>query len=127
MQQCAALFLGEHDWTAFSSAQTDAESRVRTVTHCDVVARYEPSAGASMVEITISAEGFLRYMVRSIVGTLLAAGRNEIDEPVIRQALETGDRSLAGATAPACGLTLLSVDYGQYSTRSSSEPIEDST
>ncbi|HEV7397753.1 MAG TPA: tRNA pseudouridine(38-40) synthase TruA [Pyrinomonadaceae bacterium] len=127
MQQCAALFLGEHDWTAFSSAQTDAESRVRTVTHCDVVARYEPSASASMVEITISAEGFLRYMVRSIVGTLLAAGRNEIDEPVIGQALETGDRSLAGATAPACGLTLLSVDYGQYTTPSSSDGIEDST
>jgi tRNA pseudouridine38-40 synthase len=111
MKRCAALFLGEHDWTAFSSAQTEAESRVRTVTRCDVVGRYEPGAHSRMIEITMSANGFLRYMVRSIVGTLMSVGRDEIDETLIAQALETGDRTLAGATAPAYGLTLLSVDY----------------
>jgi tRNA pseudouridine38-40 synthase len=50
-------------------------------------------------------------MVRSIVGTLLAAGRHEIDEGTIARAIEGGDRSLAGATAPAHGLTLMSVSY----------------
>jgi len=61
----------------------------------------------------MSASGFLRYMVRSIVGTLLAAGRYEIDEGTIARAIQGGDRSLAGATAPAHGLTLMSVQYDQ--------------
>jgi tRNA pseudouridine38-40 synthase len=111
LQRCSQLFMGTHDWTAFSSAQTDAESRVREVTGCEVQERYDERAQARMIEITISANGFLRYMVRSIAGTLLAVGRGEIDEKKIRAAMETGDRSLVGATAPACGLTLLAVQY----------------
>jgi tRNA pseudouridine38-40 synthase len=111
MKRCGAALVGEHDWTAFSSAQTDAESRVRTVKRCDVDEHYSQSACARVIEITVSADGFLRYMVRSIAGTLLAAGRGEIDETRIQLALATGDRSLAGATAPACGLTLLEVEY----------------
>jgi tRNA pseudouridine38-40 synthase len=61
--------------------------------------------------MTMSADGFLRYMVRSIAGTLLAAGRDELDAELIARAIKEGNRSLAGATAPACGLTLLSVRY----------------
>jgi tRNA pseudouridine38-40 synthase len=64
-----------------------------------------------MIEFTVSADGFLRYMVRSIVGTLLAVGRHEIDETVVQRAIEEGDRSLAGPTAPAHGLTLVRVKY----------------
>ena len=64
-----------------------------------------------MVEIKASADGFLRYMARSIAGTLLAVGRGEMDQQHIKRAIEQGDRSLAGATAPAYGLTLLSVRY----------------
>ena len=80
MRQCAKLFLGEHDWTAFSSAQSDAETRVRTITRCEVSERYDERARARMIEITMSADGFLRYMVRSIAGTLMAVGRGEMDE-----------------------------------------------
>jgi tRNA pseudouridine38-40 synthase len=61
--------------------------------------------------LTISANGFLRYMVRSIVGTLLAVGRGEIEADTVKRAIEEGNRSLAGATAEACGLTLLRVQY----------------
>jgi tRNA pseudouridine38-40 synthase len=64
-----------------------------------------------MVEIRVSANGFLRYMVRSIAGTLLAVGRGEMDPETVRAALITGDRTLIGATAPAKGLTLLEVSY----------------
>jgi tRNA pseudouridine38-40 synthase len=64
-----------------------------------------------MVEITVSADGFLRYMVRSIAGTLLALGRGELSQATIEQAIIAGDRSLAGATAPAKGLTLVDVLY----------------
>ncbi len=111
MQQCALLFLGEHDWTAFSSAQSDAESRVRTVTRCAVREHLDERARARMIEISMSADGFLRYMVRSMAGTLLAVGRGEIDCARVGAAIRNGDRSLAGATAPACGLTLVSVTY----------------
>jgi tRNA pseudouridine38-40 synthase len=111
MNACAALFVGKHDWTAFSAAQSDAESRTRTINLLEVCERTLERGDGSMIEIRASADGFLRYMVRSIVGTLLAVGRGEIDEKQIARAIEQGDRSLAGATAPACGLTLWSVRY----------------
>ena len=63
------------------------------------------------MELEVSADGFLRYMVRSIVGTLMAVGRGEMDIDLVGRAINHGDRSLVGATAPACGLTLLSVRY----------------
>jgi len=111
MEKAAKLFLGKHDWSAFSSAQSDAESKVRRITRCHVNERMDPSAGCRIVEITASAEGFLRYMVRSIAGTLLAVGRKEMDGSNVVRAIREGDRALAGATAPACGLTLVSVSY----------------
>jgi tRNA pseudouridine38-40 synthase len=111
MQDAARLFVGEHDWTAFSAAQSDAESRVRRVTEVEVSARWDERGRGRLIEIRASAEGFLRYMVRSIAGTLLAAGRGEMEGETVRRAIETGDRKLSGATAPAHGLTLLSVQY----------------
>ncbi len=62
-------------------------------------------------EVRASAEGFLRYMVRSIAGSLLAVGRGEMKLETIERAIRTGDRSLVAATAPAHGLTLLHVQY----------------
>lgn len=111
MNDAARLFLGEHDWTAFSSAQADGESRVRTVSGFTVESRWDDRARASIVEFRISAKGFLRYMVRSIVGTMLEVGRNEKDFDTIQTAIVGGDRSLAGITAPPNGLTLQSVEY----------------
>lgn len=108
---CARLFLGEHDWTAFSAAQSDAESRVRTVTQLEISAGWDGRGLCHLVEFTVTANGFLRYMVRSIVGTLLAAGRGEIEAETVRRAIGEGDRNLVGPTAPACGLTLLRVQY----------------
>jgi tRNA pseudouridine38-40 synthase len=111
MQQSGGLFLGEHDWSAFASAQSDSETKRRTVTNVSVSDYTEERARARIIEIRISAEGFLRYMVRSIAGTLLAVGRGEMDDALLAQAIAGGDRSLVAATAPACGLTLLSVRY----------------
>jgi tRNA pseudouridine38-40 synthase len=111
MVRCAKLFSGEHDWTAFSAAQSDAESRVRRVTRLDVSHNANERGRCDLIEFTIAANGFLRYMVRSIVGTLLAVGRHEIDETQVQRAIIEGDRLLVGATAPANGLTLLKVEY----------------
>lgn len=109
MREAARLFHGEHDWTAFSAAQSDVKTRVRNVTALEVSER--ESVRGRLVEIRASAEGFLRYMVRSIAGTLLAAGRGEADAELIRRAIETGERPRAVVTAPAHGLTLVEVHY----------------
>lgn len=111
MKDAARLFLGTHEWSAFSSAQSEAESRSRTISSLTVTeseAKYSPSR---LLEIGVTADGFLRYMVRSIAGTLLAVGRGEMDNQLVSQAIDSGERSLVAATAPACGLTLLSVRY----------------
>lgn len=111
MNTAARLFLGEHDWTAFSAANSDTEHRVRTIKDFNVESFWDSRAGASVIEFRISANGFLRYMVRSIVGTMLEVGRGEKDFDTIRTAIVTGNRSLSGQTAPANGLTLLKVHY----------------
>ena len=105
------LLLGTHDWTAFSAAQSDVEDRVRTVTRAEILPRTDERLRGSLIEIRVTADGFLRYMVRAIAGTLLAVGRGELDRDAITRALESGSRPLAAVTAPACGLTLLSVRY----------------
>jgi tRNA pseudouridine38-40 synthase len=110
-RKCAKSFLGEHDWTAFSAAQSEAESRVRNVTRCHLDHRWSARGRCHLIEVSVTANGFLRYMVRSIVGTLLVAARGEIDEETILRALREGKRELVGATAPAHGLTLISVQY----------------
>lgn len=111
MRSAADLLLGEHDWTAFSAAQSDALTRVRTVTELAVTERMDERGRGRLIEIKASADGFLRYMVRSIAGTLLEVGRGELGEETILSALCKGDRSIVGATAPAHGLTLLEVHY----------------
>ena len=109
-ESCAVIGAGRVG-TAFSAAQSDAESRVRTITSLQVTSYCDRLAAANMIEIRASANGFLRYMVRSIVGTLLAAGRGEVDRSLVERAIAGGDRSLAAATAPARGLSLLEVIY----------------
>src|SRR6266550_9621792 len=70
MQKTAQSFLGTHDWTAFSSAQSDSETKTRTIGSLSISRRSDERGDCSIVEMTISADGFLRYMVRSIAGSL---------------------------------------------------------
>jgi tRNA pseudouridine38-40 synthase len=111
MNEAARLFLGEHDWTAFASAHSDSDSKIRDIRELTITSKWDERARAALIEFYVSADGFLRYMVRSIVGTLIEAGRGEKDLDTIKTAIITGDRKLAGPTAMAKGLTLLKVDY----------------
>ncbi|MEO8574449.1 MAG: tRNA pseudouridine(38-40) synthase TruA [Pyrinomonadaceae bacterium] len=111
MTAASRLLLGEHDWTAFASAHADGETRIRTILDCTIQTRWDNRASANIIEFEITANGFLRYMVRSIIGTLIEVGRGEKDSDTIQTAIVTGDRNLAGKTAPAHGLTLLKVEY----------------
>jgi tRNA pseudouridine38-40 synthase len=111
MRECAPLFVGRHDWTAFSSAQSDVESRVRNLTELTIDTSPLEGIDGTMIEITVVGEGFLRYLVRGIVGALLAAARGDVGMEAITRALETGERPQLCATAAAHGLTLVKVHY----------------
>ena len=103
MREAAALFVRTADFSAFSSNRD--RSPVRTVT------RSELRRSGDEIVYTIEAAGFLRYMVRTIVGTLLEVGRGRITPEQVEEIFRLKDRSLAGATAAAKGLTLVRVDY----------------
>ena len=111
MIETSRFFLGEHDWTAFSSAQGDSENKVRNIKELTIESTWDARVSANLIEFRVSANGFLRYMVRSLVGTLLEVGRGDKDSDTIQTAIVTGDRNLAGKTAPAHGLTLYKVEY----------------
>ena len=105
MQRAAALLVGQHDFSAFTIAGLEIEDRVRRLTRLDVEAD-EPG-----IKITAAADGFLRYMVRTIAGTLIDVGRGRRRAESVGAALASRRREEAGATAPAHGLTLVRVDY----------------
>lgn len=105
MKRAALLLVGTHDFSAFTVASLDVSDRVRSLTRLDV------EAGQEQIRITASAEGFLRYMVRTIAGTLIDVGRGRRSPASVGEALASRDRDRAGATAPAHGLTLVRVDY----------------
>ena len=101
-----AVFRGRHDFSSFCSTHTDSEDHVRTITALD--ARRDDSG---MVEVTVEADGFLRYMVRTIVGALVDAGRGKCTAEELAMVLAAKDRRRAGMTAPPQGLYLKEVRY----------------
>jgi tRNA pseudouridine38-40 synthase len=101
----AQTFIGTHDFTAFTVAGCEVKTRVRTVT--DVQIERE----ADLLTLYFSGEGFLRYQVRTMVGALIEANRGRLKAGSIAELIESRDRALMGAPAPAQGLTLLKVEY----------------
>jgi tRNA pseudouridine38-40 synthase len=106
MAKAAARFVGEHDFKAFEGTGSPRASTVRRLFKSELSARDD-----GLITYDIEANGFLRFMVRNIVGTLAEVGRGKIGPEDIPRIFESGDRSLAGATAPPQGLFLVSVDY----------------
>ena len=105
MNEIAALFIGTHDFSAFCSAGSSVQDKVRTIRLSQIM------RDGDLVTYTVEADGFLYNMVRILVGTILDVAAGRLSEKHIRQALDTGDRNCAGATAPACGLYLDEVYY----------------
>ena len=105
MQGAARHLLGEHDFSAFRAAQCQANHAIRAVEALDV------SQDGEYFFVDVTANAFLHHMVRNIVGVLLAIGRGEQSPDWTRELLVRRDRTLAAATAPACGLYLVGVRY----------------
>ncbi|MCX6268264.1 MAG: tRNA pseudouridine(38-40) synthase TruA [Bacteroidetes bacterium] len=105
MNTGAAILMGYHDFTSFSKVDTDSATNICKISH----ARWEME-GEELV-FTITADRFLRNMVRAIVGTLLQLGTGKISLGELRQIIESKNRSNAGDSAPARGLTLHRIVY----------------
>ncbi len=105
IQVAAACLLGEHDFSTFGSPPA-GENPVRSVYGAHWEARQTGEH-----TFTITANAFLFRMVRSIVGTLVLVGQGRMTPAAFREVLAALDRRLAGAAAPAHGLTLVSVNY----------------
>lgn len=105
MEQTAGYFLGEHDFGGFCSAGSQVKTTVRKIYDIKVLKSGED------IKIQITGNGFLYNMVRIIAGTLVEVGMGRRDPELVRLAIETADRTMAGPTAPAHGLTLLKIEY----------------
>ena len=105
MRQAAAYLIGEHDFKSFCTVRTQAEETVRTIYSLDITKQDD------MITIRISGSGFLYNMVRIIAGTLLEVGMGAYPPKHMEEILDARDRQAAGRTAPARGLTLVSMEY----------------
>ena len=105
MQRAARLLLGEHDFSAFRSAECQARTPVRTVTCLDVARR------GDHVVFDVCANAFLHHMVRNIVGCLVYVGKGKYPPEWLGEVLRGRDRARAAPTVEAAGLYLMRVVY----------------
>ena len=111
MSEAAAYFAGEHDFAGFCSAAADVDSTVRTI--YDIHIETQLYGTGERIDIYVTGNGFLYNMVRIIAGTLLDVGAGKILPEDIPDLIASCDRSRAGNTAPAKGLTLIGYEFEQ--------------
>ncbi|MCX7694327.1 MAG: tRNA pseudouridine(38-40) synthase TruA [Caloramator sp.] len=105
MKSAAKYLIGTHDFAAFKSEGSSVKTTVRTIYSIDII------KDGDIIRLDFKGDGFLYNMVRIITGTLIDVGRGRISTNDIPKILEAKNRSLAGFTAPACGLCLEKVYY----------------
>lgn len=105
MHRAAQYLLGEHDFTSYRAVSCQARHAVRELY------RLEVARIGDEILCRVSGNAFLHHMVRNIVGSLIEVGQGDRPESWMAEVLAAKDRTCAGMTAPACGLTLESVQY----------------
>ena len=106
MQLSVRHIIGAHDFKAFEGTGSPRSHTTRRVFKAEIAEQ-----GNGLIVIEIKADGFLRFMVRNIVGTLVDVGLGKITSDDFKEILLSKDRSIAGATAPPQGLFLMKVKY----------------
>jgi tRNA pseudouridine38-40 synthase len=105
VRQAMRPLLGRHDFGAFQATGSDVATTERTIRELSL------DAAGPQVTLTVAGDGFLRHMVRTIVGTLVEIGTGKRSANEVKAVLESRDRRRAGPTAPARGLFLVKVEY----------------
>ena len=108
MRNCAAVFVGQHDFTCFLASGSDVKDAVRTIFSLEITERGDD------LSLSVTGDGFLYNMVRILAGTLLEAAKGKRTPADCAALLAGKDRSPAGKTMPAKGLCLVSVEYGGH-------------
>ncbi len=106
MKQALSLLIGTHDFSSFMSSKSSTKNPVRTVMRADLI---EGKDG--YLRIIMEANGFLKHMVRNIVGTVVQLGYGKINLNDFKEIFSSKDRRMAGKKAPAKGLFLVEVKY----------------
>lgn len=106
MRRAADVLMGTYDFSAFTAMKSKKKSAVRTLREISL------KADGAALELTFVGDGFLHHMVRIIVGTLLEVGAGRMTVKAVADALAAQNRAQAGPLAPANGLVLWGVDYG---------------
>ena len=105
MSTAAAYLVGEHDFKSFCAIGAQVKTTVRTIYDCDVWKEDD------IITIRVTGNGFLYNMVRIIAGTLIRVGGGDVPPEQMKEILAACDRSAAGPTAPAHGLTMMGIEY----------------
>lgn len=106
MRSAISDIIGTHDFKAFEGVGSPRTHTTRHVMAADLI-----ESDSRLLTFRIEADGFLRFMVRNIVGTLVEVGLGKTSPAEFKQILKSRDRTIAGATAPARGLCLMEVKY----------------
>ncbi len=106
MNEAAKILLGNKDFTSFSKVNTDTKTNL-----CDIREAIWEEMAEGQWRFTITANRFLRNMVRAIVGTLVEVGRGRLEVDDVRRIIEAKDRCKAGESVPACALYLVDIKY----------------
>lgn len=106
IESSLSLLLGKHDFSAFRSTGSSNQNPVREMTRADLIC---PKDGN--ISLIFEADGFLRHMVRNIVGSIIEVGLNRRDSDEFQKILKSRDRQNAGIKAPPQGLFLVRINY----------------
>ncbi len=105
VKQCLDLIKGKHNFKGFCASTAQVKNFEREIFEASFKRK------KNHLEFSFTGNGFLQHMVRILVGTALDAGRGFLSIDSVKQALETGNRSMAGKTMPACGLYLKKIYF----------------
>ncbi|MDR0966112.1 MAG: tRNA pseudouridine(38-40) synthase TruA [Myxococcales bacterium] len=108
MRRAATCLIGEHDFSAFRASNCEAKNPIKRLTRADIC-----RVGDDEIALDFIADGFLKQMVRNLVGTLVEVGLGRRPPESVEQTLRSLDRQRAGPTAPPQGLFLVEVFYGE--------------
>jgi tRNA pseudouridine38-40 synthase len=111
MARAAVLVSGEHDFTSFAAVDPERGREQSAVSNVRNIFSSSWERSGEELTYTVRGSGFLHHMVRNLVGTFILVGKSTLQVEDVSRILNARNRSAAGATAPACGLYLVSVEY----------------